>query len=326
LAANHQRFLRAVVPLMLGLSAAPAAAQNYPAKSIRMVVPFASGGPTDILARSVGARLSEVWGQQMVIDNRAGAAGNIGAEMVAKAAPDGYTLLTASSGILTVNPTLFRKLPYDVLRDFAPVTMATSVTNIMVVHPALPAKSVRELLDIARQRPGQLSYAASGMGSASHLSMELLKSMAAIDVAHIPYKGAHPGVVDLVAGQVQVMLIGLPVALPHVRTGRLRALAVATAARSALLPGVPTVAEAGVAGFEVPNWDGWLAPRGTPPAVIARLNAAMRQVLAEPEIVAEYNKRGMEPLPSDPATLGAEIRQRIAQFAPVVRATGATPE
>ena len=291
-----------------------------------MVVPFASGGPTDILARSVGARLSEVWGQQMVIDNRAGAAGNIGAEMVAKAAPDGYTLLTASSGILTVNPTLFRKLPYDVLRDFAPVTMATSVTNIMVVHPALPAKSVRELLDIARQRPGQLSYAASGMGSASHLSMELLKSMAAIDVAHIPYKGAHPGVVDLVAGQVQVMLIGLPVALPHVRTGRLRALAVATAARSALLPGVPTVAEAGVAGFEVPNWDGWLAPRGTPPAVIARLNAAMRQVLAEPEIVAEYNKRGMEPLPSDPATLGAEIRQRIAQFAPVVRATGATPE
>jgi len=324
LAANHQRFLRAVVSLMLGLSAAPAAAQNYPAKSIRMVVPFASGGPTDILARSVGARLSEVWGQQMVIDNRAGAAGNIGAEMVAKAAPDGYTLLTASSGILTVNPTLFRKLPYDVLRDFAPVTMATSVTNIMVVHPALPAKSVRELLDIARQRPGQLSYASSGMGSASHLSMELLKSMAAIDVAHIPYKGAHPGVVDLVAGQVQVMLIGLPVALPHVRTGRRRALAVAN--KSVALPNMPTIAESGLPGFTVVNWLGVLAPAGTPREIISRLHAEIVKTVHLPEVKARLLVEGFEPIGSTPEKLGEEMRAWIPKWAEIIRKAGIRAE
>ena len=289
-----------------------------------MVVPFASGGPTDILARSVGARLSEVWGQQMVIDNRAGAAGTIGAEMVAKAAPDGYTLLTASSGILTVNPTLFRKLPYDVLRDFAPVTMATSVTNIMVVHPALPAKSVRELLDIARQRPGQLSYASSGMGSASHLSMELLKSMAAIDVAHIPYKGAHPGVVDLVAGQVQVMLIGLPVALPHVRTGRLRALAVAN--KSVALPNMPTIAESGLPGFTVVNWLGVLAPAGTPREIISRLHAEIVKTVHLPEVKARLLVEGFEPIGSTPEKLGEEMRAWIPKWAEIIRKAGIRAE
>ena len=318
------RLLHAFVPLILGMQAAPAAAQNYPAKSIRMIVPFASGGPTDILARSVGMRLSEAWGQQVVIDNRAGAAGNIGAEMAAKAAPDGYTLLTASSGILTVNPNLFRKLPFDVLRDFAPVTLATSVTNIMVVHPALPAKSVRELLDIARKRPGQLSYASSGMGSASHLSMELLKSMAAIDVAHIPYKGAHPGVVDLVAGQVQVMLIGLPVALPHVKTGRLRALAVAH--KSVALPNMPTIAESGLPGFTVVNWLGVLAPAGTPREIISRLNAEIVKTVHLPEVKARLLVEGFEPIGSTPEKLGEEMRTWIPRWGEIIRKAGIRAE
>ena len=282
-----------------------------------MVVPFASGGPTDILARSVGARLSEVWGQQMVIDNRAGAAGNIGAEMVAKAAPDGYTLLTASSGILTVNPTLFRKLPYDVLRDFAPVTMATSVTNIMVVHPALPAKSVRELLDIARQRPGKLSYASSGMGSASHLSMELLKSMAAIDVAHIPYKGAHPGVVDLVAGQVQVMLIGLPVALPHVRTGRLRALAVAN--KSVALPNMPTIAESGLPGFDSVLHYGLLAPPGTPRPIVDRLNKELRALVETDVVKQRIQTEGGDFLTSSPDEYVQDIDQEERKWSALIK-------
>jgi len=325
---NHRRILHALVPLggwMLAvLPAGESPAQVYPLKSIRMVVPFASGGPTDILARSVGMRLTEAWGQQMVIDNRAGAAGNIGAEMVAKAAPDGYTLLTASSGMLTVNPALFRKLPYDVLRDFAPVTMATSVTNIMVVHPALPAKSVRELLDIARQRPGQLSYASSGMGSASHLSMELLKSMARIDVAHIPYKGAHPGVVDLVAGQVQVMLIGLPVALPHVKTGRLRALAVAQA--SAALPNMPTIAQSGLPGFTVVNWLGVLAPAGTPREIISRLNTEIVRMVHLPEVKARLLVEGFEPIGSTPEKLGEEMRAWIPRWGEIIRKAGIRAE
>mgnify|MGYP003340161916 CR=1 FL=1 len=329
---NSPRCFRAVVSFLGCVSAAllapRVAAQdppvNYPVKSLRMVVPFATGGPTDILARSVGMRLSEVWGQPVVVDNRAGAAGNIGAEMVARAAPDGYTLLTASSGILTVNPSLFRKLPFDVLRDFAPITLATSVTNILVVHPALPAKSVRELLDIARRRPGQLSYASSGMGSASHLSMELLKSMANIDVAHIPYKGAHPGVVDLAAGQVQIMLIGLPAALPHVKTGRLRALAVAN--KSVALPNMPTIAESGLPGFTVVNWLGVLAPAGVPRDRIARLNTEINKAVHLPEMKARLLVEGFEPLGSTPEKLHEEMRAWIPRWSEIIRKAGIRAE
>ena len=303
---------------------AGASAQNYPSRPIRMIVPFATGGPTDILARAIGQRISEVWGQQVIIDNRAGAAGNIGAEMAAKAPADGYTIMTSSSGILTVNPNLFKKMPFDVLRDFAPVTMATSVTNILVVHPALPAHSLKDLLDIARKRPGQLSYASSGMGSASHLSTELLKSVAGIDIVHIPYKGAHPGIVDLVAGQVQVMLIGLPGALPHVRTGRLRALAVAN--KSVALPNLPTISDAGLPGFTVVNWLGVVAPAGTPPDIIARLNAEIVKTVHLPEVKSRLLIEGFEPIGSTPERLGEEMRTWIPKWGEIIRKAGIKAE
>ena len=310
----------------LALPAMARAQGEWPQRAIRIVIPFAAGGSSDIAARLVVPRLSALLGQNVVIENRGGAGGNIAAETVARAQPDGYTLFQGNIGTLAVNPTLYRSLPVDMERDFAPISHLMSVFYVLVAPMDRPWHSVAQLIAAAKAQPETLSAGNSGVGSMGHLSSVLFDHLSGVKTVPVPYRGGGPLANDVLAGKIDFSFSTVPTVLPLIEAGRLRALAVATAARSALLPGVPTVAEAGVAGFEVPNWDGWLAPRGTPPGVIARLNAAMRQVLAEPEIVAEYNKRGMEPLPSDPATLGAEIRQRIAQFAPVVRATGATPE
>ncbi len=310
----------------LALPAVARAQGEWPQRAIRIVIPFAAGGSSDIAARLVVPRLSALLGQNVVIENRGGAGGNIAAETVARAQPDGYTLFQGNIGILAVNPTLYRSLPVDMERDFAPISHLMSVFYVLVAPMDRPWHTVAQLIAAAKAQPETLSAGNSGVGSMGHLSSVLFDHLAGLKTVPVPYRGGGPLANDVLAGKIDFSFSTVPTVLPLIEAGRLRALAVATAARSALLPVVPTVAEAGVAGFEVPNWDGWLAPRGTPPAVIARLNAAMRQVLVEPEIVAEYNKRGMEPLPSDPATLGAEIRQRIAQFAPVVRATGATPE
>lgn len=310
----------------LALPAAARAQGEWPQRAIRIVIPFAPGGSSDIAARLVVPRLSALLGQNVVIENRGGAGGNIAAETVARAAPDGYTLFQGNIGTLAVNPSLYRTLPVDMERDFAPVSHLMSVFYVLVAPMDRPWHSVAQLIAAAKAQPETLSAGNSGVGSMGHLSSVLFDHLAGVKTVPVPYRGGGPLANDVLAGKIDFSFSTVPTVLSLIEAGRVRALAVATAARSALLPGVPTVMEAGVAGFEVPNWDGWLAPRGTPPAVIARLNAAMRQVLTEPEIIAEYNKRGMEPLPSDPATLGAEISQRIAQFAPIVRATGATPE
>jgi len=319
----HLRFRAPLLAATLLLPYA-AHAQTYPVKQIRMIVPFAAGGPTDILARVIAQKLSAAWGQQVITDNRAGAAGNIGTEMVAKAAPDGYTLLASSSGILTVNPNLFSKQPFDIQRDFSPITIATSVTNILVVHPSLPVRSVKELIALAKKRPGELSYSSSGIGSASHLSMELLKFTAGISVAHIPYKGAHPGVVDLVAGQVDMTLIGLPPALPHVKSGRLRALGVAN--KSVALPDMPTIAESGLPGFSVVNWLAVLAPAGTNKDVIAKLNSEIVRAVHQPDVKAQLMAEGFEPIGSSPERLAEEIRVWIPKWGEVIRKAGIKAE
>lgn len=308
------------------LAAPTVRAQEWPARSIRIVIPFAPGGSSDIGARIVAPKLSAVLGQNILIENRGGGGGNLAAEVVARSAPDGYTLFQGNIGILTVNPALYRTLPVDMVADFAPISHLLSVFYVLVSPMDRPWQSVAQLIAAAKARPDTLSAGNSGVGSMGHLASVMFDHAAGIKTVPVPYRGGGPLANDVLAGKIDFSFSTVPTVLPLIEAGRVRALAVGTLQRSDLLPGTPTVAEAGLPGFEVPNWDSWLAPRGTPQPVIARMNAAMREVLQDPEVGAEFRKRGMEPFPSDPATLGAEILQRTAQFAPVVRATGATPE
>ncbi|MBI2293254.1 MAG: tripartite tricarboxylate transporter substrate binding protein [Betaproteobacteria bacterium] len=323
---RHTRRVITVALMALLLASAAAWAQTspaYPAKPIRLIVPFTAGGPTDILARVIGQKLNETFGPQVIVDNRPGANGNIGTELVAKSPPDGYTLLLASAGILTVNPSLHSRLPFDVTRDLAPVTLATSITNVLVVHPALPVKSVQDFIRLAQSRPGQLSYASAGTGSASHLAMELLKSTARVDILHVPYKGATPGITDLMGGHVQVMLIGLPGALPPVSAGRLKALAVSSLRRSPAVPELPTIAESRLPGFEVINWLGVLAPAGTPRDIITKLNQEIVKGLQQPDTKAKLVSQGFETMGGTPEQFAAYMKSETAKWAKVVKATGA---
>ncbi len=300
-----------------------AAAQTYPAKPIRVIVPFAAGGPTDILARAIGQKLTESWSEPVVVDNRGGASGNIGAEAVAKAAPDGYTLLLASAGILTINPSLYSHLPFDVQRDFSPITLAASITNVLVVHPSLPVKSVKDLIRFAAARPGQLMYASAGSGSASHLAMELFKEMAHVEIVHVPYKGATPGVADLLGGHVHRMLIGLPAALPQVRAHKLTALGVSSLRRSPVAPDLPTIAESGLPGFDVVNWLGLLAPAGTPRTILVRLDDEIRKILRQPGTRERLIEQGFDPIGSTPDEFAAYMEAETAKWARVVKRAGA---
>jgi tripartite-type tricarboxylate transporter receptor subunit TctC len=315
---------RAAVAALL-LSLAGAAWSQYPAHPVRFIVPSAAGGGTDIIARAVSLKLSEALGQQFVVDNRPGAGQMIGIELAAKAPPDGHTILMAAS-TLAINSVMYKKVPYDPLRDFAPITQAASLANVLVVHPSLPVKSLAELIAYAKARPGELNFASAGIGTSPQMSIELLKSMAGIDMVHIPYKGTAPGVVDLLAGQVKVMAPNVLTALPHIKSGKLRALAVTSGKRSQALPEVPTVAEAGLPGYDSTQWYGVLAPAGTPREIVARLHAEIVRALRDPEVGKRLEADGAEAVGSSPEEFSAFIRSETEKWAKVARAAGIKPE
>jgi tripartite-type tricarboxylate transporter receptor subunit TctC len=303
-----------------------AAAQGYPSKPVRIIVPVASGGATDIIARALAQRLTSALGQQVVVDNRPGGGSNIGFEVAAKSAADGHTLLLAQPAF-TVNVSLYRKLSYDPLRDFAPITLAVTGANVLVVHPNVPARALKELIALAKARPGQLSYASSGNGTTPHLSGELFKSMAGINIVHVPYRGAAQSVTDLMGGHVDMALVSLSSVVPQLKANRLRALAATSAQRSALMPALPTFAEAGLKGYEVLGWYGFLAPAGTPRDVVTKLNGEITRALAQPDVLQTLNGVGLEAVkPNSPEEFAAFLRNEIGKWAKVVQESGAKAE
>lgn len=299
-----------------------ARAQAYPTKPIRIVVPFPPGGTSDILARAIGQKLAEEWRQQVIVDNRPGAGANIGAEVVAKASADGYTLFLAST-IHTINPSLYKKLNYDPVKDFTPVMLVVATSQVLCVHPSLPVKSVKEFITYARKRPGELNYSSAGNGSQPHLTAELFKARTGINIVHIPYKGAPPAMTDLLAGQVALTFATAPSAVPHVKAGKLRALGVSTAKRISALPDVPTIAEAGVPGFEAVGWNGLVGPAGMPAAIVDKLNATVTRIVHEPAMSKYLSSQGADPETGTPAEFAAYIKSEIAKWAQVVKDSGA---
>lgn len=301
----------------------PAAlAQNYPTKPVRLIVPLAAGGPTDVLARGLGPKLSEILGQPVVIDNRPGANTNLGNELVAKAAPDGHTLLLTANG-LTINPSLYTGLRYDPIKDFAPIMLVATSPLVLVVHPSLPAKSVRELVAFAKSKPRQLLYGSPGNGSPPHLAGEMLNTMAGVKLVHVPYKGVTGAFSDLLGGQLSLMFPAAPLALPQARAGKLRALATTGDKRTAAAPDLPTIAETGLPGYEVFVWFGMLAPAGTPSAVISRLHTELARIIGLPEIRERWAALGAEPVRSAPAEFAAFLKADVVKWAKVVRDSGA---
>jgi tripartite-type tricarboxylate transporter receptor subunit TctC len=299
--------------------AATATAQTYPTKPIRFVVPYAPGGNTDILSRLIGQKLTEAWGQQVIIDNRPGAGGTVGAEITAKAPPDGYTIVMGSFGNVIVANSLYKRLSYEPLRDLAPVVLVALPPGILVANPAVPAKNVKELIAYAKANPGKLNYGSPGTGAWNHLFVELLKKQAGIDIVHVPYKGIAPAVTDLLAGQVQLAMAAFPAAMPHVRSNRLRALAVTSAQRSGIAPDVPTIAESGVPGFDAAGWFAVLAPAGTPASVITKLNAEINRILALPEVKASLAADGAEPAGGTPGQAAQSARDGIRKWSELIR-------
>ena len=297
-------------------------AQTYPAKPIRIIVPFPVGGIADLYARLIGSRWTEAWGQPVLVENRTGAGGNIAAEMVAKSAPDGYTLVMGSIGTHAVNVSLFSKLPYDPVRDFAPIALALDAEGLLAVHPSVPAQNVAELIAYARTKPGELTYASAGAGTASHLAGELFKTMARVDMVHVPYKGNVPAITDLLAGQTALIFATMPTVLPYTRAGKLRALATTGTVRAAATPELPTVAET-LPGFVVNNWVGLFAPAGTSPDIVNRLNAETQKLMTSKEITARLTSEGARFIPMTPEQFGAFVKSEIAKWAPVVKASGA---
>jgi tripartite-type tricarboxylate transporter receptor subunit TctC len=316
----------ALLTLPAGMAVAQAAStgsgQVYPARSVRVIVGFPPGSGADITARVIGAKLYEVVGQQFLTDNRPGAGSNIAAEVSAKSPPDGYTLFIGTVAN-TINATLYSKLPFDFARDFAPVILATAAPNVLVIHPSVPARSVKDLIALAKSRPGQLDFASSGVGTAPHLSGELFKTMAGVNLTHIPYKGSPPAVADLIAGSVDVMFSPASTVLPHIKSGRLRALAVTTSARLPSLPALPTVSEAALKGYETVTWFGYVAPVKTPTTIVTKLNADIAKVLAMPDVRNQFDIQGIEILGGTPERFAGYIREEIAKWAKVVRLSGA---
>ncbi len=302
-------------------AASVSAQQPYPSRPIRIVVPFAAGGPSDMLARTLAQKLQEAWGQPAIVDNRTGASGIIGADFVAKSAPDGYTLLLAQVGD-TISMSLFSKLPYHFEKDFAPITLVGQTAFILVTHPSVPAQNVQELIALAKSIPGSLTFGSGSAGAASHLAGELLKTMAGVDIVHIPYKGQAPATTDLLSGQISLMFNNPMTSLGHVKAGRLRALAVSTAKRSSGLPDVPTIAESGLPGFDVGFWLGTLAPTGTPRPIIEKLNAEMVKVVRMPDVVERLGALGVEPIGSTPDEFARIIRAEVVRWAKVVKDAG----
>ncbi|MDP1671679.1 MAG: tripartite tricarboxylate transporter substrate binding protein [Burkholderiales bacterium] len=298
---------------------APSFAQSFPAKPIRLILPYPPGGGSDTIARPFARKMSENIGQQVIVDNRGGAGGNIGMEAAARSAPDGYTVVMGLTAQLAVNPGLYRKLPYDPVRDFEPITLLANGAYLLVAHPSLPVKSLRDVITIAKKRPGELFYASSGNGSGAHLASELLNTMAGISIVHVPYKGGGPALVDTISGQTQ-LLFATPIASAgHLQAGRLRAIAVSTTKRVNSMPDVPTAAESGLPGYDSGVWYGMLAPKGTPREIVARLNEEFRKVLADPGIRDFLTKSGVEPEGSSPEELGKYMRSEIDKWAKVIK-------
>ena len=320
----HRRSaLRAALAAAIFACSTPAFPQSYPAKPVKIVVPFAAGGAVDILTRVLAEKLSPALGQQIVVEPMVGAGGNIGSAAVAKAPPDGYTLLMATTGTHTINPGLYKNMPFDAVRDFAPITLIASVPNILVVHPDVPAKSVKELVALARSQPGKLNFASFGHGTSNHLSGELFKSVAGVEVVHVPYKSAPQAVLEIVGGQVNFAFVNAPLALPQVRAGKLRALAVTGAKRSPAVPDLPTMAEAGLPEFVVESWYGLMAPAGTPEPVIRKVRDDTLKVLATRELVEAFAKQGADVVTSTPAEFARTVASEKDRWAEVIRKSGA---
>ena len=309
-----------ILALCCGIVGMPAAhaQEKFPVRPVRVIVPSVAGGGTDISARLIAPKMGELLGQPVVVENRAGAASIIGSDLVAHAAPDGYTLLMGIS-TLTINPSIHAKLPYDTVRDFAPVSLVVTLPNVLVVHPSLPVKSVKELIAFARLRPGQLNYASAGVGSSLHLSMALFLSMAKLKMTHVPYKGSAPALVDMLAGQIEVMTGTMITIIPYVRDGRLRALGVTSLKRAAVAPELPTIAEAGLPGYEAVQWYGLLAPGATPREIIAKLNEAAARATQDAAVRKRFLDDGVEPVGGTPEEFAALIRSDMAKWARVVR-------
>ena len=322
ISAAHAAARLAVVAVASLTFSGAAGAQTYPSKPVRLIVPFAPGGGTDILGRMLCQRLAESLGQPFIVENRGGAGGMIGAEAAARSPADGYTLVLGSPGPLAINPNLQSRMSYDSLRDFAPIALATISAFTLVVHPSLPARSVKDLVALAKAKPGQLNYGSGGNGSVAHFSVEQFKSLAGINVVHVPYKGSSPSLTDLVAGHLQLTMENMPVTLPHVRSARLRMLAVGTRTRSAFVPDMPTMAEAGVPGYESSTAFGVLAPAKTSPAIIGQLNTELVKALRSPDIREKLTGLGMEAVGGTPEQYAAHIREELAKYARVVKAAG----
>jgi tripartite-type tricarboxylate transporter receptor subunit TctC len=321
----HRQTLTALLLGAILITPLTAAAQQYPTKAIRFVVPFAPGGGTDIIGRVVAQALNDALGQPVVVDNRGGAGSTLGTEIVAKSPADGYTILFGNIS-LAFNATLYTKLRYDTIRDLAPISLSAVQPNILVIHPGLPAKNLKEFIELARANPGKYNYASAGTGSGTHLAAELLKLQTKIDIVHVPYKGTGPALTDLLGGQINMMVSTFASALPHVKSGRMRALGVTTVKRSPAAPDVPTLIEGGVAGYDYSTWYGLLAPAGTPKPIIEMLNASNRKVLARDDIKQKLESQGVDPIVNTPAEFSTYMKSETEKWGKVVKATGAKAE
>ena len=318
-------FTRSAVAMCLALLSVVANAQQFPVKPVKIIVPFPAGGTVDFFARVLSSKLSDSLGQAVLVENRAGAGGNIAVEAVAKSAPDGYTLLMGSE-IVAINTSLYSKLAYDPVKDLAPITLVGTVPNILIVHPSMPVNTVKELITLAGKSPGKISFASTGQGTSSHLSSELFKLMANVDLLHVPYKGGPPAVADLIGGQVNMMFINMPTGLAHVKSGKARILAVSSGRRVPQLPDVPTVDQAGLKGYETAAWSGLYAPAGTPPEVIARLHAEVVKVLKMPSVREQLAGQGAEAGGNTPEEFGRFTRDEISKWAKIIKISGAKIE
>ena len=313
---------RLLVAAVLALFSAQLHAQSYPSKPIRIIVPVATGGIADYYSRVIGAKLTEAWGQPVLVENRPGGGGNIGSDIVAKSPADGYTMVMGFVGSHAVNPFLIKNMPYDPQRDFVPVAMAIEAEGMLAVHPSTPVRTVADLIALARAQPGKLSYASGGVGTSSHLAGELFKSMTGTDIVHIPYKGNAPAITDLIGGQTQLTFATMPTVIPHVRAGKLRGVAVIGSTRSAAAPELPTIAEAGVPGFSVNNWIGLFAPAGTPAEIVRKVNAEVMRIMRLPEVTRRMEVEGERFTPNSPEEFAQFVRSEVAKWGKVVKDAG----
>ena len=328
IAAPRRRCALAAAAAMLGLAVIPCApaagpADTFPSKPVRIVVPFTPGGSTDILARAIGEKLAQAWGHPVVIENKPGAGGNVGVDLVAKSAPDGTTIVMGHIGTFAANPALYKQLPYDPVRDFAPITLVAMVPNVLVVGPAVKSRSLAELIALAKSTPGRLDYGSGGNGSAAHLATEYFKTRIGVDLQHVPYKGTGPAIADLLGGQIGIMITGALPLLPHIKSGKLRALAVASPKRLAILPDVPTIAESGYPGFAAVQWYGLFAPAATPHDVVAKINRDAVKALRDPGVAGRLASEGAEPVGDTPEAFGAFVKSEIELWGKVIRESGA---